>query len=243
MTRALINIPDELNSVLLAHGFVDDFHEFVTGDLWTSIEDDSGASTSLQDAVGGELDLITGATDNNEVYVHTTAEVLLYDASKPFWVVSRLQYAEANTDDANVLFGVMEAVAADHLQDDSGGPAADYDGAVFFKVDGETVWNFETSAGTSQTTTASEETAGGSSYHTLGILALPVRSDKIEVIPYIDTAGGNNLKQLRDSNGDPIKHSVDPTSLSEMAIVFGVKAGSANSETLTVDLAGYSMKR
>lgn len=240
----LVNLPDHAHSILRSHGFSEDFAEL--GGLWTAIDADAGASASVGDAVGGRASLVTGATDNNEVYIHTS-ELFKIEDTKSIIAQCRLQYSEANTDDANVMFGLMDAIAANALQDDGAGPKASYSGAVFFKVDGGTRWQVESSDSTTQKTTDTEHTAGGAAFHTLQIEINPVNSTEAEVVFSIDTAGGNAFIQCRENEINPrapsIKHTLDYSNATEIAVVAGVKAGGANSETVLVDLIQAYQRR
>ena len=105
-------------------GFFEDFETFVTGDLFTDTSADSGATIAVGDAAGGVNVLTTGATDNNEAYLLTTKELFKFAANKPLLFEARIQYAEANTDDANVCLGFMDAVGANSILDDGAGPKA-----------------------------------------------------------------------------------------------------------------------
>ena len=172
--------------------------------------------------------------DNNEAYVESTNELFKFADDKPLTFEARVQYAEAATDDANILVGLMDAPGANSLIDNGGGPKATYDGAVFFKEDGQTVWSVESSnAGTqvsTQLTAAnsldnSAKTAGGTAYQTLRIEVQPLTSADAEVRFFID---GVHVA----------KHSISLSGLAEMALVAGVKAGGANSEVLSVDYIG-----
>lgn len=236
----LITAGDELLLGRRQFGFFDDFFQFTTGDRWTSIEADSGASTSKQNEPGGEIDLITGATDNNEVYIHTTNEIFKLADGKTLMCEARIQYAEAATSAANIIFGFLSGgFAANHLADTGGGPPGTYDGACFFKVDGGTNWQVESSDNTSQTTTEltalnSEDsvakTAGGSSYQTLAIEITPTSSTRMDVAFFID---GKLVKKHNETYETP----------AVMDLGIGVKAGSGTSETLTVDyIAAYQLR-
>lgn len=242
MTVKLLDAPAEL---LRRRQFTlfDDFLGFDEVEGWTATADVGGAQALDLDGVGGVLSVATGSTDNDEAYVESIGEPFLFAADKPIEFETRLKFVEANTDDANVLAGLMDAPAADSLVDDAGGPKASYSGAVFYKVDGGTKWIVETSLGGTQTTTTTDVTAGGSSYQTLRIVAQPVSSTRVEVSFFIDPAGGANYTQCRDANGLPIKHVVTLGSPTEMAVVFGVKAGGANAETLLVDYVACSQLR
>lgn len=212
-------------------GVFDDFLWFVTAHLWTSLAADSGASAGVGDAAGGILALVTGGTNNNEASVKSTNELFLLAAEKPLLYEARLQFSEANTDDANVAVGFANAWGADLLVDDGAGPKSSFSGALIYKVDGGTKWCFRTSVGTSYVDTVSQHTAGGSSYQTLRIeiRQATAGASGLEAVPFIDG------QQMLDANGKPIKHALTYTSATEMNAGAYVKAGGANSETLNVD--------
>ena len=94
------------------YGFFDDFCEFVSGDLFTDISADVGAAVANVDAAGGAVTLTTGATDNNECYLLSTKELFLFAADKPLVFEARLKFTEANTDDANVILGILASAVA-----------------------------------------------------------------------------------------------------------------------------------
>jgi hypothetical protein len=235
----LLELPDELHLARLSYGFLDDFTHLVTGDLWTDTSGDSGASAAVADGVKGVVALVTGATDNNEAYLHQTAETFKFADDKPLIFEALVQFAEANTDDANVMVGLKDAWAADSILDDGAGPAASYSGAVFFKVDGGTRWNVEYSNGATQETaelTAANsldgiaKTAGGAAYQRL----------RIEFQPH-GTVG--DVKFFIDDQHVYTFANVSYSSATDMEAGFGVKAGGANSETLNVDYAYARQKR
>ena len=213
-------------------GLFDDFTEYADTQRFTKTAADAGSSVALDaSGVGGVLQLATGATNNNEAYVESTAELFKFAADKPLRLDARVQFAEAATDDANVIVGVMDAPGANTLIDDGGGPKASYSGAVFFKEDGQTVWSAESSLGATQTTTqltaahsldGAAHTAGGSSYQDLSIEFQPNTSTEGEVRFWI-----NDVLVA--------KHSISFGSATEMTVFAGVKAGGANSETLNID--------
>lgn len=219
--------------------FFDDFFFFTdTDDLWT-VTSDAGAIDTT-DAAGGILSAATTGVDNNETYVHTTHEIALIAAGKPLRVESRLTWTEANTDDANVIFGVCEAAGADALVDNGAGPAADYSGAVFYKIDGETTWRVEYSDGTTkkQATLDADgaldgvaHTCGAGTYQTLAIEIRPITATKCDVLFWID---GVNVAAFKDQTY---------ASAAAAEVIAGIKAGGANAETLLVDYIGFSQLR
>ena len=228
MTK-LLELPDPLK-LRRQFGIFDDFDTYVTTERWTTTADAGGTAALDADGVGGVLALATDGDDNDETYSELTVEMFKFADDKPLMLESRVKFSEASTDAANILVGLMDAPGADSLVDNGAGPKASYSGAAFFKVDGETVWNCESSIGATQVTTATTTTAGGSSYQTLRIEFQPTTSTEGEVRFFID----DNLVA---------KHAITFSSATEMSLVLGAKAGSANAETLNVDYIGCTQLR
>ena len=141
-----------------------------------------------------------------------------------------VQFTEANVNEANILVGVMDGVAAGCLADGNAGPKASYSGMVFFKNGGTNVWSCESSVGGTQSTTVTSTPAGGASYHTLTGQWQPINATQAEAAFFID--GLLVARQLFTFTGGVA-----------MQLVAGVKNGSANLETLKVDyLAAYQLR-
>jgi hypothetical protein len=158
----------------------------------------------------------------------------VFAADKPILFETRVQFTEANADDANVIAGLMDAVAADALLDNGGGPKASYSGMVFFKEDGQTLWSCESSVGGVQTTTQLSaagaldkvpRTAGGSAWQVLRIEFRPISPTLADVLFFVDGQAA-------------CRQSLSFTGATEMQVVMGVKNGGANLETLNVDYVG-----
>ena len=221
-------------SFRLKHRIFDHFHTFSSGQLFTSVLTDSGTNQA-NDAAGGVLTLQPSdgtVADNDEAYVKSTKEVFLFANNKPLYLEAKLKWTEANTDDANVLFGVLDAVAANSLVDNGGGPPSSYAGAVFYKIDGETVWTVEVSDGSTQWTKKLDasgsldgiaKTCGAGTYQTLRIEAVPISSTKMDVSFFIDGVLVYKVKDATYANA------------TEMNLAFGLKNGGANQETLYID--------
>lgn len=221
----------------------DDFLRDVDSADWVTTLTDSGTA-SVGDAAGGIIALVPSdgtVADNDEAYIESANEVFKFAGDKPLLFEARVQFSEANVDDANVLVGLLDAVGANSLVDNGGGPPSSYSGAVFFKVDGGTVWQTETSNSTTQTTnelTAANTnnlakravTAGGSAYQTLRIEYQPYSSTNAYVSFFVD---GVLCAQ----------HDYIFTSATEMQIGIGVKNGGANNETLNVDYVACVQER
>ena len=238
---ALNNFPDSFLLRELVTGVASDFNSFVTGDDFTDTSADSGATIAMQDEVGGTVKLSSIAIDNNEVYLHSTKELFKFAANKPLTAVCRLAFAQAATDDINVIFGLADAVAANHLQDNGAGPLASYSGATFFTVDGGTNWNVEASISTTQTTaeltavnsldkTAKVSASGASTYQWL----------KIESVPYSSTNHKLNYF-INNAHVYSIDHVY--TNATEMMLFVGLKLGGATVENVLVDYLGCFQKR
>lgn len=175
----------------------ENFLWFISPHQWTSTLTDSGTVTALT-THGGGVALTpsdSSVVDNDEVYLGWSTKNIVPTNLKPIVFQATVQYTEGNVDDANVVVGLMSTSAADALLDNGGGPPASYSGLVFFKTDGDTVWQVETSVGGTQTTTRLtatnsldkvQKTAGGSAKQTLRIEFLPYTSTLADVLFYID---------------------------------------------------------
>jgi hypothetical protein len=236
---ALLNLPSTVLNRRLWYGVESDFDEFVTGDKFTDTSADTGAAVANVDAAGGTVTLTTGGTDNNECYLLSTKELFLFANNKPLLASARLKFTEANTDDANVFFGLMNAVAADSIVDDGAGPKSSYSGAIFYKVDGGTNWKVQTSIATTRTGDTELTAANAlnkvaqaidTAYHWFDIESVPFSSTQHKVNFYIDEVQVYSITQTY-------------TSATEMNLFVGVKAGGANSEVVTVDYLGCWQKR
>lgn len=238
---ALLNLPSYFHNRRLAFGVESDFTSFVTGDDFTDTSADSGATIAMQDEVGGTVKLSSIAIDNNEVYLHSTKELFKFAANKPLLARCRLAFAQAATDDINVAFGLADAVAANHIQDNGAGPVASYSGALFFTIDGGTNWNVEASISTTQTT--AELTAANSLdkvAHVSASGASTYQWLEIESIPYSSTA--HNLKYYIDGvHVYAIDHTY--TNATEMMLWVGLKLGGATVENVLVDRLECWQKR
>lgn len=204
--------------------FQDDFRTFnttATTGAYAIVEDGTPAQLQI-DAANGVLSLATGATNNDEAYVSSIAENWLFAASKPVWFEARVSLAEANVDDANIIVGLSDTVAADSLLDNGAGPMASYDGAVWFKVDGGTVWQFETSNAGTQVTTASAGAFTTATWYRLGFVFDPADGTTGIVTPFLNGTAGT-------------AQNITLAGLEEMHILLGAKAGGSNAETLLVD--------
>lgn len=234
----VLDLPQDVKERRM-YGFFDDFEWYISPHRWTALAADAGSSVAVgASAAGGTVVLTTGATDNNEAAVATTNSPFKMADDKPLLFESRLQYTEANVDDANVFAGFANSLnSADMLVDNGAGPKTNFSGAGIYKIDGETVWRCVSSKGASQTITQSTKTAGGSGAQTIRVEIQPVDGVNAEVTFYIDD------DPLKDLNGLVIKHTVAFASAVAMQSGVYVKAGGANSEIVNVDyVAVYQLR-
>lgn len=213
--------------------WIDHFDWYVTAHRWTSTLTDSGTATVNVTTNGAGIALAMSdgtVADNDEAYLSLTNKTIVPTANKSFVVEATVQFTEANTDDANIIFGISSSIGANALVDDGAGPPSNYTGLVFFKTDGDTVWQCESSVGTTQTTTRLTaetsfdkiaKTAGGATDQRLRIEYVPYSSTKATVSFIID---GVTVAQ----------HDWTYTSAAACGIIVGGKNGGANLETLNV---------
>ncbi len=211
----------------------DDFiHTLNTTNDYVATLTDSGTATVV-DAAKGILPIVASdgtVADNDEAYVQTKIEGWLFADNKPICCGAYVQFTEANTDDANIAFGMANAPVANTIVDDGAGIRTTGSSIAIYKVDGGTVWKCETTVNSVQTVSTSTTSAGGSSYQLLEIEVVDHNSTQIEVSFKVDG------KYLVDStSGLRIVHRVAFASATEMAMFAGVKNGGANLETLNVD--------
>lgn len=228
-----LNLPPTALTMRLTHGVQD---HFIAEDTtqWTTTATDSGSST-CGDAAGGVMVLAPSdgtVADNDEVYFFSAKETFRIAANKPLFFEAKVQYAEANTDDANVLIGILDGWAANTILDDGGGPKASYSGAVFYKVDGGTRWFVEYSDGATQTTaelTAVNsydkvaKTAGGSAYQTFTIEITSNANSTVDVCFFIDGSLVYKMKDQTYANATELSPGV------------GAKNGGGSAESVSID--------
>ena len=243
MGAQLLNLPDSVAKLKDVHGFFDDFLFYTTvHNGWTTTASDSGSITA-NDAAGGTITLNPSdgtVGDNDETYLKRTQETFLMASGKPIWIGARMKFTEANTDDANIWFGVKDALAANSLVDNGAGMATSFSGFGFFKQDGQTLWSIIASLSTTQTivqlTAANSldktaHTAGSTAYQRLECEFRPNQGGKADICFFID---GVLVYKV---------NNFDYTNATEMQAGFGVKNGDTNAEAPVIDYAyGYQQR-
>lgn len=230
-------IPQHVLDARLSHGFFDDFDGFLTAQ--------SGAGYTVVTAVDGTVINTDGAGgivtitnavatigDNEDAYLAKEPEQFLLAASKPLKYGARLKFSEVSTNTCNVITGLTDAVAADLLVSDGGGPKVSGTTLAFFKKDGNLNWHVHVSLSTTQTiaelTAANSldkvaHAAGGTAFQWLEIEFDPKNSTQADVIFYID---GVAVYKITDYVF---------TSATEMQAVTGCKGGTAAAMNVVLD--------
>lgn len=234
MGQQLLVLPESVRQMHLTHGVADDFDHYVSADTWTSVLTDSG-TVAAGDAAGGVITLTPSdgsVGDNDEAYVKTTKELFLIAANKPIIYEARVKFTELSTNKANVAAGLMDAVGANSIVDDGGGPPSSYSGAVFFKTDGDTTWNVESSNSTTQKTQTltsdvsldkNTKSSGGGVWQILRISIIPTGDGLCDIQFEIDGV----LVAVHKNRSY--------SAATEMNAFVGVKNGSTDNQTLLVD--------
>jgi len=234
----LDNRPD-FNMRKQTFGISDHFIESpVTADLWTITTENSGAVNGA-DGAGGQISVVSGATDENETYLESTRELFLFANGKPLEASCRFKYSEASGTAANVAWGLQNAVGADSIVDAGAGIKSSYSGFTVYKVDGGTNWIVEASLATTRygqtTLTAANslnkvaQTAAGTSFQWHDVKVVPISATLARVDLFINDIHVWTTEMVY-------------TSATEMSLWFGVKTGSGNVLTATVDYLGCEQK-
>jgi hypothetical protein len=236
----LVRTPPGFDLMNQLVGRLDHFVSYTSGGEWTTVATDSGTAT-VGDAANGELSLTPSdgtVGDNDEIYVKATNETLLFANNRAICFSALVKWTEGDTNHLNVAIGFMNAVAADSILDNGAGPKASFSGAVFYKVDGGTVWRCRSSLGTTNTDSITNITAGGSAYQLLEIEFRAIDAALGEISFLVDG------QVVRDANNFPIKHQITYTSATEMQAFAGAKNGEATTvETLKIDAMAYWQSR
>jgi len=209
----------------LAHVFLEDWFYYTAGKEVTVAVYPAGAptaTTGLTAGVGGQFILCCDSDDNDETYAVSIGESWLFAEGKPLWFECKIKLTEGATNKANWIIGLMQEAGENALLDNGGGPAATYDGAVFYKVDGTMSTMFESSNDTTQATVTTMGTFVSGTAVRLGFYYNGAATTGV-ITPYIDGVAKT-------------AQSITNSGLAEMELFFGCKAGGGvPEEALQVD--------
>jgi hypothetical protein len=197
---------------------------------WTLTNDGATGTNAFQDAVGGIFNLVTAASDNDHNALSLQHETFKFAAGKRLWLEARVKLAEANTNTASWWVGLTDTLTTGGLQADAAGPLASYDGALIYKAEAM-VLNFESSNAGTQVTSAAEVTSVTDTWNRVGFFFDGGNSSSATsatLTPFYAVNGSNTFVK-------GAAQTITLSGLEEMHLVIGVKAGSANAETLQID--------
>jgi hypothetical protein len=223
------------------HIWENDFDIYATTTVFKApVGDGTVLHDVTDDGTGGLLSLATRSTasDNDEAYLLQDESTFKFTASKPIYFWCRMKMAEAATNAGNFCIGLSSVGAADTLVDDGGGLVTDFDGSLFYKVDGTMQIKHKVSRGTTQSTATN---VGGTfvsdTFYELAFTSIPkstgtrsYSSTTCVTTPYIDGVVGTSAEHLF-------------ASAAAMGVLIGVKAGTAASQPVVVDKIWVAQKR
>lgn len=214
----------------------DDFAEFVTGDVWTSAVAGTGTVTHEGSAGRSAMKLFNTAA-NDAAVLASTHELFKFRAGKAMTAEGLIEFVDVDTDDGMVFFGWADALAATTMADTSGAITAT-DACCIYKLPDTSVWAFHTEINGSSTATVSTTAAPASSgAQTLRIDVTPRSSTVFECRPFVDGV------QLKDSNGNPIMHTVTLGTATDMDFGAMTKSNDAADFNVYVDYLFASQVR
>jgi hypothetical protein len=125
----------------------------------------------------------------------------------------------------------MNAVGANTLIDDGGGPKVSGSTLAIVKIDNTTVWRCYSACNGVSTVSVSTKTSTSTDYQVLEVYAMDTNdSANLTVVFAV------NGEHLRDSTGAVIRHSVPIANGTEMQMWAGAKLGAiTNNDTLKLD--------
>jgi hypothetical protein len=217
----------DIDTMYVFDDFTGDQSDITAVDTVTDI-----GTVSVGDGANGVAALVPSdgtVADNDEAYLATPNELYRFAANREIYGRFRVQFTEANADDANVAVGFMNAVGANALIDDGGGPKVSGSTLAIYKVDGSNVWKCASACNGVSTVSTSTKAAGGAAYQELEIVCKDWDGVNMRVLFRVDG------DYLRDANNNVITHAVAVANSTEMQMFAGVKNGGANLETLNLD--------
>jgi hypothetical protein len=182
------------------------------------------------DEIGGVLTLTpsdASVGDNDEVYAATANELFLFAVNREIYGRFRLKFAETAAGIYNAGCGFMNAVGADTLIDNGGGPKVSGSTLAIAKLDGGTVWKCYSACNGVSTVSTSTKTSTSTDWQVLEVYAMDANDGANMTVVF-----AVNGEHLRDSTGAVIRHSVPIANGTEMQMWSGAKLGAITNNDL-----------
>lgn len=248
--------------------FFDDFNNYedtasVTGAFWTKFNTSAGGeSITNPDGDGGILSLVTGGTQNNAVGIASAKKLMTPTNGKALIGQCELNYTDAHNNDCAIFFGFSDTFSATvPLADTTFAPPASGTLIGWLKEAGDATWRVIVQIGSAQffqqSTVPCQGIAAGANQRLVVYAA--------ELNGYMEGSfwggpqgllgtGVNTMAGQLDGGERPavynslgtgflpgrqIKGTISNTSAAAMKFGIVVKAGGANSQTVSLDYMAF----
>lgn len=215
------------------HELMDEFY-FLDTAKWASVDDGATGTNTANDVAGGEVSILSAASDNDYHVMASTKKAFKFAADKPLWFEARFSLTEANTNAANWIMGLCSITTTGVLAADGGGVPSTFDGALFYKVDGTMSIKFASSAATVQNKDNVIATFTSGVVYRVGFHFDPGDGTNGRIYPWVYNETTKVLVNSNKSSQD-LATPIALSGLGAMYLLYGVKAGSASAETLKID--------
>lgn len=137
----------------------DDWIQYVDTQLWTKgVSGAGGASVINSDGLNGLLTFGSGTAANGEAFVSSTRKNWIVTLNQPMVYETRINYQEANVNNAGIFVGMTDSFGAGLLAAGAGSLKASFTGFGIFKLAGVTnqnLWQTVSSVTTTHTVNVS----------------------------------------------------------------------------------------
>ncbi len=217
--------PDPFKAITL----FDDFMTGVdTGTNWIELWDQVSTGTNTHgDVLGGTLNVLTDAADDDYHAMQSTSECFDVAGTKELWFEARFRVAEGATNQATWWFGLSNTDTTGGMQAAGAGPLASYDGILIYKIEGAMSIDVEASNAGSQDTKTALGTVVTNTWTRVGFHVSATATTAV-VTAYFAVNDAAALTVL-EATMDLTRSGMEP-----MHAVFGIKSG-GSVETLEVD--------
>lgn len=201
--------------------------------IWTVLSDGATGTPVYQDAAGGIFNVVTAAADNDYSAYSSFHEPFKFAAGKRLWFEARVKVAEATTDDSTWWVGLCDTLTTGGFQANTGGPLADFDGALIYKTpETALTLNFVSSNATAQVISSAEALSVTDTWTRVGFFfdgGNSASATTATITPFYAVNGSNTFVK-------GASQTYTLASSTEMHVVFGIKAGPGGAaETLQID--------
>lgn len=224
--------------------YEDDFFDYYDTTAAMAGYAETGDSPNMigTDAAGGILSIETTATPDNDGYISNMREIFSFTGTKRLTFEVWLKHATLGTITPSLIVGLSDTVAADSMLADGTGPMITYTGAVFFKAEDGTVWQFETSSTTNQNTSSSVCAFTDDTYQILRFEYMPTSATTATVTPYTRVTTGSSWVK-GTTLAFETSSSIIPTTPQLMHLFFGIRTHEGTAEFLFVDYVRVVQER